>query len=221
MSNRVCAWLLSLLLVFSGMDAHANRQANQWLRLIAAGQYEQVIRQAEAMARAERMSASEAHMLCHAYARTKHYTRLEACLDRFETMFAGADRESVLFGLDDAMPAILLMPIHRARGQVYLPTQILASVGLDRDGFLAGAYDERMTAAIQAFAGFGLDHLRKARVAGAIPKSLVAAFLPATLAEPVLKRAMKIGHAALSTDIRPPQWRRQMAMMRLLLTGRL
>lgn len=117
--------------------------------------------------------------------------------------------------------AILLMPIHRARGQVYLPTQILASVGLDRDGFLAGAYDERMTAAIQAFAGFGLDHLRKARVAGAIPKSLVAAFLPATLAEPVLKRAMKIGHAAFSTDIRPPQWRRQMAMMRLLLTGRL
>lgn len=117
--------------------------------------------------------------------------------------------------------AILLMPIHRARGQVYLPTQILASVGLDRDGFLAGAYDERMTAAIQAFAGFGLDHLRKARAAGAIPKSLVAAYLPATLAESVLKRAMKIGHAALSTDIRPPQWRRQMAMMRLLLTGRL
>ncbi len=117
--------------------------------------------------------------------------------------------------------AILLMPIHRARGQVYLPTQILASVGLDRDAFLAGGNDERMTAGIQAFAGFGLDHLRKARAAGAIPKSLLAAFLPATLAEPVLKRAMKIGHASLSTDIRPPQWRRQMAMMRMLLTGRL
>jgi phytoene synthase len=101
-----------------------------------------------------------------------------------------------------------------------LPTQILASVGLDRDAFLAGGNDERVTAAIQAFAGFGLDHLRKARAAGAIPKSLLAAFLPATLAEPVLKRAIKIGHASLSTDIRPPQWRRQMAMMRLLLTGR-
>lgn len=109
MSNRVSAWLLSLLLVFSGMDAHASRQANQWLRLIADGQYEQVIRQAEAMARPERMSASEAHMLCHAYARTKHYTRLETCMEQFETTFARADRESVLFGLDDAMPAILLM----------------------------------------------------------------------------------------------------------------
>ncbi len=117
--------------------------------------------------------------------------------------------------------AILLLPIHRARGQVYLPLQILASVGLDRDSFLAGGNEERMTATIQAFAGFGLDHLRKARAAGGIPKSLLAAFLPATLAEPVLKRAIKIGHASLSTDIRPLQWRRQMTMMRLLLTGRL
>ncbi len=32
--------------------------------------------------------------------------------------------------------AILLMPVHRARGQVYLPTQILSSVGLDREAFL-------------------------------------------------------------------------------------
>lgn len=117
--------------------------------------------------------------------------------------------------------AILLMPIHRARGQVYLPTQILASVGLDRDTFLAPAADDRMGAAIQAFAGFGLDHLRKARSAGRIPKSLLSAFLPVTLAEPVLKRAMSMGAGCLKSDIRPPQWRRQLAMMRLLLTGRL
>jgi phytoene synthase len=117
--------------------------------------------------------------------------------------------------------AILLMPIHRARGQVYLPTQILASVGLDRETFLAPADDDRMGAAIQAFAGFGLDHLRKARTAGCIPKSLLSAFLPVTLAEPVLKRAMSMGAACLVSDIRPPQWRRQLAMMRLLLTGRL
>jgi 15-cis-phytoene synthase len=117
--------------------------------------------------------------------------------------------------------AILLMPIHRARGQVYLPTQILASVGLDRETFLAPAGDDRMGAAIQALAGFGLDHLRKARAAGRIPKSLLSAFLPVTLAEPVLKRAISMGAGCLESDIRPPQWRRQLAMMRLLLTGRL
>ncbi|MBU2329164.1 MAG: phytoene/squalene synthase family protein [Alphaproteobacteria bacterium] len=117
--------------------------------------------------------------------------------------------------------AILLLPIHRARGQVYLPTQILASVGLDRQAFLTAGKDDRVDAAIQAFAGFGLDHLRKARSAGRLPKSLVPAFLPVTLAVPVLKRAAKAGAASLTADIRPPQWRRQFAMMRLLLSGRL
>ena len=117
--------------------------------------------------------------------------------------------------------AILLLPIHTARGQVYLPTQILASVGLDRHAFLTAGRDDRVDAAIQAFAGFGLDHLRKARAAGRLPKSLVPAFLPATLAEPVLKRAAKVGSACLTADIRPPQWRRQLAMMLLLLSGRL
>ena len=117
--------------------------------------------------------------------------------------------------------AILLLPVHRARGQVYLPTQILASVGLDRQAFLTAGKDDRVDAAIQAFAGFGLDHLRKARSAGRLPKSLVPAFLPVTLAEPVLKRAAKAGAASLTADIRPPQWRRQFAMMRLLLSGRL
>ncbi|THV13664.1 phytoene/squalene synthase family protein [Rhizobium rhizophilum] len=116
--------------------------------------------------------------------------------------------------------AILLMPIHRARGQVYMPTQILASAGLDCETFLAAGNDDRLNAAIQAFAGFGLDHLRKARAAGQLPKGLLPAFLPVTLAEPVLKRAAKTGAACLTADIRPPQWRRQLAMMRLLLTGK-
>lgn len=117
--------------------------------------------------------------------------------------------------------ALLLMPIHRSRGQVYLPAEILSSVGLDRNTFLASADAARTSAAIQAFAGFGLDHLRKARAAGWIPKSLLPAFLPVTLAEPVLKRAMKMGAGSLNADLRLPQWRRQLSMIRLLLTGRL
>lgn len=33
---------------------------------------------------------------------------------------------------------LLLMPLHRHRGQLYLPLEILSAVGLDRDSFLAG-----------------------------------------------------------------------------------
>ncbi|TPP10924.1 phytoene/squalene synthase family protein [Rhizobium glycinendophyticum] len=117
--------------------------------------------------------------------------------------------------------SLLLMPIHRSRGQVYVPLQILSAAGLDRDTFLTDDQPARLKTAIEAFAGYGLDHLKQARTGGAIPKSLLPAFLPVSLASGVLQRAASGGAAALAGTIRAPQWRRQLAMMRLLVTGRL
>ncbi|PYB71379.1 phytoene/squalene synthase family protein [Rhizobium wuzhouense] len=117
--------------------------------------------------------------------------------------------------------ALLLLPVHKARGQVYLPLTVLSAAGLDRESFLEGRDPARLKAAIEAFAGYGLDHLRQARAAGAIPKSLLPAFLPVSLASGVLKRAARNGASALSHDFRAPQWRRQLAMLRLLVTGHL
>lgn len=117
--------------------------------------------------------------------------------------------------------SLLLLPVHRARGQVYLPLTILSAAGLDRDLFLDDGDPARLKAAVEAFAGYGLDHLRQARAAGTIPKSILPAFLPVALAEGVLKRAARNGAAALAGEVRAPQWRRQLAMMRLLATGRL
>lgn len=120
-----------------------------------------------------------------------------------------------------AAGAILLLPIHRARGQVYIPLQILSAAGLDRETFLKDDDPIRQKAAIEAFAGYGLDHLRQARAGGVIPKSLLPAFLPVSLASGVLKRAARNGATALDGKLRAPQWRRQLAMLRLLATGRL
>jgi phytoene synthase len=120
-----------------------------------------------------------------------------------------------------AAGALLLLPIHRARGQVYIPLQILSAAGLDRETFLNDAEPVRQKAAIEAFAGYGLDHLRQARSAGVIPKSLLPAFLPASLASGVLKRASRDGTSVLEGRLRAPQWRRQLAMLKLLATGRL
>lgn len=116
--------------------------------------------------------------------------------------------------------SLLLMPVHRARGQLYLPLEILSAVGLDRDGFLAGDDKPRISAAIEAFAGLGLDHLRKARHAGPLPKSLVPAYLPVALSETVLIRARKAGWAVFDGDLREPQWRRQLRLLRATLIGR-
>src|SRR5690606_4077190 len=43
--------------------------------------------------------------------------------------------------------ALLLMRKHSARGQLYLPLEILTATGLDREAFLAGEDTVRMSAA--------------------------------------------------------------------------
>jgi 15-cis-phytoene synthase len=107
---------------------------------------------------------------------------------------------------------LLLMPLHRSRGQLYLPLDILSATGLDREMFLAGKDTARITAAIDAFAGLGQEHLAKARAAGPISPGVMSAFLPAALAEPVLKRAKRLGSRVLAQPIQQAQWQRQMRM---------
>jgi phytoene synthase len=107
---------------------------------------------------------------------------------------------------------LLLMPLNRHRGQVYLPLEILSATGLDRDSFLAGEDKPRISAAVEAFAGLGREHLAKARAAGAIPQAVFPAFLPVTLAEPVLQKAQRLGADIFDRSLVLPQWRRQLRM---------
>ncbi|MDE1994535.1 MAG: phytoene/squalene synthase family protein [Rhizobiaceae bacterium] len=107
---------------------------------------------------------------------------------------------------------LLLMPLHRRRGQVYLPLEILTATGLDRDAFLAGKDAPRISAAIDAFAGLGREHLSKARAAVNVAPAVFPAFLPVVLAEPVLKRAQALGARLFDQSMAQPQWRRQMRM---------
>ncbi|WP_416066829.1 phytoene/squalene synthase family protein [Rhizobium sp. ZK1] len=106
---------------------------------------------------------------------------------------------------------LLLMPLHQRRGQVYIPLEVLSATGLDREAFLAGTDKPRISAAIEAFAGLGRDHLAKAR-ASALSPVIVPAFLPVALAEPALVKAQKRGAAVLEGSLQEPQWRRQMRM---------
>lgn len=115
--------------------------------------------------------------------------------------------------------SLLLMPTHRARGQLYLPLEILSAIGLDRETFLAGEDKARISAAIEAFAGLGRDHLRKAREGGRLPRSLVPAYLPVALSEPVLIAAQRRGVAIFDGALRQPQWRRQLRMLRAAVAG--
>jgi phytoene synthase len=116
---------------------------------------------------------------------------------------------------------LLLLPLHRRRGQVYIPSEILVATGLDRDRFLAGEDRASTGHAIRAFAGLGRDHLAKARATSPmISPANRAAFLTVAMVEPVLTRAEKAGGDLLDHALQPAQWRRQWWMWRALRTGR-
>jgi len=107
---------------------------------------------------------------------------------------------------------LLLMPLHRHRGQVYIPLEVLSATGLARDAFLAGEDKPRVSAAIEAFAGLGRDHLAKARKV-AIPQTVFPAFLPVVLAEPVLVGAQRVGAGLFERQLQRSQLRRQTRML--------
>lgn len=108
---------------------------------------------------------------------------------------------------------LLLMPQQSARGQLYIPDEILTATGLTRDSFLEGQDTARIHAAIEAFAGFGLDHLTKARNLGKVPASVFSAYVPVALARPVLVAARRNPARVYANRLRPAQWRRQLTML--------
>jgi phytoene synthase len=82
---------------------------------------------------------------------------------------------------------------------------------------------ERVANAVRAFAGFGRDHLDKARRAlRDLPASARPAYLPVALVEPVLAQGRaRLAPGVWSTSVRHPQWRRQWQLWRAARSGHL
>ncbi|MCA2379235.1 phytoene/squalene synthase family protein [Agrobacterium sp. 22-211-1] len=112
-------------------------------------------------------------------------------------------------GVAQAMAGILLlMPLHRRRGQVYIPADMLSAAGLDRETFLKGDDRQRIGIAIELFAAHALDHLEKARRAK-ISRAVFAAYLPVALSGPVIVAARKAGVGVFDGELQLSQLRRQ------------
>lgn len=82
-----------------------------------------------------------------------------------------------------------LMPLHRKRGQCYVPSEVLAASGLDREAYLGGEPPDAMALALGAMKSLASEHLR-AFLTGApsLPASLRPAFLPLATAAARLDR---------------------------------
>ncbi|MGB6119451.1 MAG: phytoene/squalene synthase family protein [Mesorhizobium sp.] len=112
-----------------------------------------------------------------------------------------------------------LMPMHRARGQCYVPAEILTAAGADRESFLAGetGVGDRV---VEAMVSLGREHwLAFERGAADMAPSLRPAFLPAALAPAYLDAVARAGGKALERPVDIAFWRRQWIMLRRASSG--
>lgn len=120
-----------------------------------------------------------------------------------------------------AAGALLLLPRHSTRGQVFLPLDMLSAAGLDRESFLAGEDKARMDVAIELFANFGRDHLQAARAHLPPNGEAFMPFLPVALAGPVFDRALKLKSGIMAQTPSGGPLARQWRLWRASRTGRI
>ena len=110
---------------------------------------------------------------------------------------------------------IRALPWHSARGQVFIPGEILQAHGADRDDLATGHASPAVLAALADLRAVARAHL-DIFYAGlhSLPDKSRPAFLPACLCEPYLHLMEKPGHEPFKTVVELPQWRRQWILWR-------
>jgi 15-cis-phytoene synthase len=126
--------------------------------------------------------------------------------------FAAADHGGVAYALTGLLRAF---PWHNARGQLFIPLEILRKHGLSRGDIAAGRPTPPTLAALADLRGLARKNLDSflSRVKD-LPDSCRAVLLPASLCEAYLRRMEKPGYDPFKTAVTLPQWRRQWILWR-------
>lgn len=119
-------------------------------------------------------------------------------------------------GVAQAVAGLLrLLPLHRRRGQVYIPADLLAAVGCSAKVLLDGSDKAAIQRAVDAMIALCEDHLAKFEAAaGILPVTLRPAYLPAALTRTYLKKLRANGANAADKIANISPLRRQWAMFR-------
>jgi 15-cis-phytoene synthase len=118
-------------------------------------------------------------------------------------------------GLAHAIAGLLkAFPFHAARGQLYVPLELLDRHGADRDDVVAGRSTPELGAALADLRGRGRVHLRLAReLAETASPKVIPALLPMALVGPTLARMERRDYDPfVPFEIAP--WRRQWLIWR-------
>lgn len=140
-------------------------------------------------------------------------------LDRDE-----AGRSTELAGHAGCAQAIVgllrLLPLHRRRGQCYLPGEMLAAAGTTRNLFIAGDGGPNAPAAVTAMIALAREHLSTfERGAAMLPQTLRPAFLPLSITAAQLVRMQGREKEMLTSSVDISVWRKHWAMFRRAASG--
>jgi phytoene synthase len=103
-------------------------------------------------------------------------------------------------------------PLHAARGQLYLPIDLLARHGASRDDILSGRATPELFHALTELRDHARRHLMQLRAClASVSRDAHLAFLPAALVEAYLAPMQRPGYDPFKT-FEVAQWRRQWAL---------
>jgi phytoene synthase len=110
---------------------------------------------------------------------------------------------------------LLLLPLHRRRGQCFVPADILAAAGSSSEEFVKGDGGPGAQRAVSAMIALARDHLSAfEQGAPALPASLRPAFLPLALTRAYLGRLEKTGQSPLGGTARLSTLRKHWLLLR-------
>jgi phytoene synthase len=118
-------------------------------------------------------------------------------------------------GIAHAIAGLLkAFPVHAARGQLYVPIEVLERHGADPKGPAGGRGTPELRAALAEMRLHARRHLADARgLLAAVPGAVMPALLPVALAGPTLERMERRGYDPfVPVEIAP--WRRQWLIWR-------
>jgi phytoene synthase len=118
-------------------------------------------------------------------------------------------------GLGHAIAGLLqAFPAHAARGQLFLPIEILERHGVQRQDLAARQATPQLRAAFAEMRRKAREHLAQAgRLAGGIADAGLPALLPVALAHPMLDRMERQDYDPF-VPVEMPPWRRQWRLWR-------
>ncbi|MGX9120065.1 phytoene/squalene synthase family protein [Mesorhizobium sp. BHbsci] len=115
---------------------------------------------------------------------------------------------------------LLLLPLHRKRGQCFVPADILAAAGSSPEEFVAGEGGPGAQRAVAAMIALAQEHLSAfEKGASAVPVSLRPAFLPLALSSAYLGKMEGSPHSPLNGEAQLSAWRRHWLLLRRATRG--